>query len=304
MSAKTPVEKKPIRDLLQEKDAFLTTSEKFFEYFLRHTKAFISVGVALVLIIIGTALYIRHQNIAEARASEAYENALALVGAPDGAKAAVTAMENLRNEHQGRKAARLAGFSLIYLYEDAGESDKALSMAQGMLQTLQPAEISLKPMLLSSIGGLSEVKGDYQLASTSYGAILTLPDLAPALKMESLMGLARSQAAAGNSEEAVKAYESVVREFPQSMNAFIANFKVAEIKGEAVALFPGAASEMRPPTGDDVTEGGSEGSAAAEEGVPAEGQPAAKEDAAPAEEQPVVDEKTSAEDYSDTNKAD
>lgn len=289
MSAKTPVEKKNIRDLLREKDAFLTTSEKFYEFFLRHTKAFISIGVALVLIIIGSAFYVSHQNSAEAKASEAYEDALALLESPDGINAAIEALENMRSVHQGRKAVRLAGFSLISLYEDAGEIGKALSEAQAMLQTMRPAEVSLKPMLLTSIGGLSEVEGSYQLASSSYGAILLLPDLSPALKMESLMGLARSQAAAGNSDEALKAYESVVKEFPQSLNAFIANFKVAEIKGEALALFPGAGSEAPPQaSGGEIENSASQGAGGlgdgqAEEAAATESLPSGAE-AAPLED--------------------
>lgn len=274
MSAKTPVEKKNIRDLLREKDAFLTTSEKFYEYFLRHTKAFIAIGIALLLIIIGSAFYVSHQNSAEAKASEAYEDAIALVESTGGVNAAIEALENMRSVHQGRKAARLAGFSLISLYEDAGEIDKALSASQGMLQTFQPAEISLKPMLLSSIGGLSEVKGDFQLASSSYGAILLLPDLSPALKMESLMGLARSQAAAGNTDEALKAYESVVKEFPQSLNAFIANLKVAEIKGEAIALFPGAGGDAAPLASGGESENPTAGVASGPDDNQAEGTPA------------------------------
>lgn len=237
MSAKTPVEKKPIRDLLQEKDAFLTTSEKFIEYFLRHTKAFIALGVALAIIIIGTAFYLRHQSNAEAKAAIAFEQAMESAKKSDGSQESRAALEKVRSDYQGRKGARLAGFALIPLYDNAGETDRALTLAEDMLKTLQPAESSLKPLLLNTIGGLSEVKGDFQLAAKSYEALMASSPLPP-LKLEVMMALARVYASSGRNDEAVKLYEDVVREFPQSMHALIANFKVAEIKGEAVSLFP------------------------------------------------------------------
>lgn len=238
MSEKKPADKRPIRDILQEKDAFLTTSEKAYEYFLRHTRAFIAAAVVLVICVVVAAVYTKIQHSAEADSTLAFEKAIDLLSAQtDDPEAGVSALEKVRVDYEGRQGARLATLTLISIYGARDDSAKAVPLAENMLQTLKPAEISVKPILLSTLGGLYESGGDFQRAAKSFEAILTLNHLDPALRLETLMALGRVQAAAGQKDEAIKYYRTVIKDFPQSFKAYLANAKVAELKG-GVEPFP------------------------------------------------------------------
>jgi|GEM_PF-1616561 len=232
MSEKKSADKRPIRDILQEKDAFLTTSEKIYEYFLRHTRALIAIAAALIICVIAVAVYANIQKSAEAKSTLAFEKAIDLFDEQtDNSEAGVAALEEVRLDHQGRKGARLATLTLIAIYGARDESAKALPLAENMLQTLKPAEVTLKPILLNNLGGLYESGGDYQRAAKSFEAILALNHLEPAFRLETLMALGRVQAAAGQKEEAIKHYHAVVKDFPKHFKAYLANAKVAELKG-------------------------------------------------------------------------
>jgi predicted negative regulator of RcsB-dependent stress response len=223
------VEKKNIRDLLKEKDAFLTTSEKIFEYFLRHTKAVAGGAAVLVLAVIVGVVYVNHQREAEAEAVESYDRALAL-SAPE---ATIAALEKVRTDFPDRQAARLAALALVGLYAEARAPEKALPLAENFIQTLRPAEISLKPLLLDNLGGLYETVRDYPQAVRSYQAILESRPLDENLRQNTLMALGRVQAAAGAKEAAVQAYEELLNVSPNSFKAYLAQAHLAELKGEA-----------------------------------------------------------------------
>lgn len=262
MSEKKTVDKRPIRDLLQEKDAFLTTSEKAYEYFLRHTKVLIAVVVVLAVCIMAAAVYVRYQKSVEMEATLAFEKALDLATSQfDDKTAGLEALEKVRTDFDGRRGARLAAFTLVNLYVVNNASDKALSLAENLLQTLKPAEVSLKPLLLSNLGGLYENGGDFQRAGTSYEALLALNPLEPALRMETLMALARVKAATGQQDKAIELYQTVITDFPLSLKAFMANAKLAELKGEA-APFPLPVSDLSAltlnPTAGDAEENATE----------------------------------------------
>jgi len=273
MAERKPVDKRPIKDLLTEKDAFLTTSEKAFEYFLRHTKGIIAAVAAVALTIIGIAFYINYQDGAETKATEAFEAALEASAGETDAAAAISALETVRENHAGRKAARLAAFTLVPLYAERGEIDKALPLAENLLHTLTKAEVSLKPLLLSTLGGLYEAKPNYPLAARTYETLLAQSQLEPNLKLEVLIALGRVNAAAGQKDEAIKYYQTVLVEYPQSMKAFMVNAKLAELKGGPVA-FP-LPSAVISPTG------------AAEAAVPAAEAESGEEEAAPVVEEPA-----------------
>lgn len=234
MSEKKPLDKRPIRDLLQEKDAFLTTSEKVYEYLLRHTRAFIAAAVVLALCIVAVAAYTKYQQSAEAESTLAFEKALNLATSQsDDIEAGLTALEKVRADYQGRQGSRLATYALVNLYAARNAADKALPLAENLLQTLKPSEISLKPLLLNNLGGLYESSEDFQRAGKSYEAILALNNLDPALRMETLMALGRVRASAGQKDEAIEFYQTVIKDFPQSFKSYLANARVAELKGEA-----------------------------------------------------------------------
>jgi len=234
MSEKKPLDKKPIRDLLTEKDAFLTTSEKLQEYFLRHTKGVIITIAAVALAVIAAAVYMNHQAKAEKEAALAYENSLTrLAGSEDDG---IAALEKVRGDFAGRKASRLAAFRLLGLYVAKNDTDKALPLAEDLLKTIKPAEASLKPALLSNLGGLYEEKQDYQQAAKSYETLLAMNHLGPNLQQNLLMSLGRVYTSAGRKDDAVKNYERLIREYPMTLQAFMANAKLAELKGEPVAF--------------------------------------------------------------------
>jgi tetratricopeptide (TPR) repeat protein len=219
---------KHIRDILKEKDVFLTTSEKFYEFALRHTRALAFGLGAVVLAVIAGFAYVRAQEAAEMSSLAAYERALA-VASPG------PALEKVRADYPGRQAARLAALALMRLHAEAGAPEKALPLAEILLGALKPSEISLKPILLDNIGGLYETVRDYPRAAQSYQTLLDWASLPDSFKSNTLLALGRVQDAAGQPAEAARAYENLLRSFPGSYPALLARARLSTLKGEAVA---------------------------------------------------------------------
>lgn len=222
--------KKDIRDFIGEKDVFLTISERIYEYFLGHIRLLAALGAVVVLSIIGVILLVNHQGSLNIKGLEAYENALA-------SDAAVTALEKVRANYPGSRAARLAAFSLIGLYTDQRASEKALPLAEKLLQTLKADEISLKPVLLNTLGGLYETSRDYPRALQTYQAILEFKVINATFREDVLLALGRVNIMLGDQEAAIKNYEEILRKFPNSFKAYLANAKLVALKG-VVSGFP------------------------------------------------------------------
>jgi predicted negative regulator of RcsB-dependent stress response len=220
---------KHIRDLLKEKDAFLTTTEKVYEFALRHTRTLVIGAAAVVLAVIIGFAYVRSQRAAEEAAGAAYEEALA-------AASPVEALEKLRADYPGRRAGRLAALALVRLHTEAGVPEKALPLVENLLQTLKPAEIALKPLLLDNLGGLYETVRDYPRAAQSYQALLNWPSLPDNYKSNIMLALGRVQDAAGQPEAARSAYEDLLRSFPDSYPALMARARLSTLTAEALAL--------------------------------------------------------------------
>jgi tetratricopeptide (TPR) repeat protein len=124
---------------------------------------------------------------------------------------------------------------LVRLHTEAGAPEKALPLVENLLQTLKPAEISLKPLLLDNLGGLYETVRDYPRAAQSYQALLACPSLPDNYKSNILLALGRVQDAAGQPEAAKVAYEELWRSFPDSYPALMARARLSTLTGEAVA---------------------------------------------------------------------
>lgn len=235
--ASTPVEKKPIKDLLSEKDAFLTSSDRIYEYFLRHTKAFIIAAVLAAVVVIAWAAYSKYETAAEAEAMAAYETALdAMAESPD---KAAEALEAVRTDFAGRAAARAAAYTLVSLYSAKDDNARALSLAEELMRSLPATENALKPALLNDLAGLYEAEKKYDEAAATYDSILNLGVALPQLRRDTLMSLGRVNTARGNKEEAMNNYQAVINEFPNDMKAYMANSLLAALKGEPQA-FPGS----------------------------------------------------------------
>ncbi len=259
MSTTKPADQRPIKDLLREKDAFLTTSERFYEYFLRHTKAFVTVGLVVVVGLISAAFYLSYEKSSEEKAHLAHERALE--GRPgadtvDQRAATIAALEKVRQDYSGRKAARLASFALINLYSGQPDADQAIGLAENLLQTLRDYEISLKPTLLVNLGGLYESKGDYQKAVDTYQALLDLNPASIDLRIDALLALGRVNAAAGHKEAAIANYETLVKDYPsdRTYRLVLAGSKLAELRDKPpTAETNPTQAEAVPPGSEDVT---------------------------------------------------
>jgi len=218
---------KHIRDLLKEKDAFLTTSEKVYEFILRHTRA-LAIGAALAaLAALAVIAYVHSRQAAEEASLAAYEAALT-------SPSPEVALEKIRTDHPGRLAGRLAALALFRLHAEAGALEKALPLAENLVKTLKPAEASLKPLLLDNLGGLYETLGDYPRAEETYKALLDWPPLPGSYKSNLLLAVGRVQVASGQPEAAKQTYEEVRQSFPGSYPALLAQSRLSALKGEAI----------------------------------------------------------------------
>ncbi|MDR2946262.1 MAG: tetratricopeptide repeat protein, partial [Candidatus Adiutrix sp.] len=73
-------------------------------------------------------------------------------------------------------------------------------------------------------------------AAGNYENLLPLDYLGPNVKLNVLMSLGRVYTAAGRPDDAVRKYEQLIREYPQQLQAFMANAKLAELKGAPLAF--------------------------------------------------------------------
>jgi predicted negative regulator of RcsB-dependent stress response len=220
-----------IKQLLRTDDAFLSTSEKAFAYFKRHTlKISLFIGLVLVALLVGFIIK-SVQSSKLAKGLEAYHQAVQIVDTGE----QNTALQAVRSSYPNSKAARQAAYSLLTNYLKTSDLEKALPLVDELIKTLDKGEESLKPLLLSTQAGLLEQNGQLDLALAKYQETISLVDKGQSdeagepFLAELYSSVGRTAVALGRTEEAKKAYEALILRSPGSYPSYTAQVKLSQL---------------------------------------------------------------------------
>ncbi|MDR0549491.1 MAG: outer membrane protein assembly factor BamD [Deltaproteobacteria bacterium] len=224
-----------IKKLLRTDDAFFSTSEKAYNFFLTHTRGFIygACGLLLLFVVILVVVKIHDRNLE--KAALATQEALT-VTEPNGAVAALTAVID---QYPGSPSARVAALALVGAQVEAQNYAQAAATLEEFISSLKPGEESLKILTLVSLGQLYEDLNDlekagrnYRLAQAELQGVGSSIVPVESLKTEVAMSVARVQEAAGQIAESIQTYETLKLTYPNrgSFQDFLAQYRLAMLK--------------------------------------------------------------------------
>ncbi|MDR1658384.1 MAG: tetratricopeptide repeat protein [Deltaproteobacteria bacterium] len=232
--------KVPIKTLLRTNDAFLTTSEKIYNYYLTNTKKIWLIAASVVGVFLIAIMVKNFYEARQEKAVNAYHQALAQTDPG----LVVSQLNKVRTDYSGTAGARQATYSLVSSYLDEDRVDEALPLLEELSSSLEPAEESLKPLIESTLGALYEEKGDIQKALTFYRSALQLIRNGPltpgsqSFQAELLSSIGRVNFSQGNRQEAKKAYEELLMIAPSGYRAYATQIKLADLREPEPAALP------------------------------------------------------------------
>ncbi|MDR1546541.1 MAG: tetratricopeptide repeat protein [Deltaproteobacteria bacterium] len=278
-----------IKTLLRTDDAFLTTSEKLYNYWLTHAGLIIGAAAGVVAAALIVAGVLQWRGSKAQAGQEAYLRALT------GTEVAsvVDGLKQVRSEYAGDPAARQASFALVNAYLSENKVEEALPLLEELVGALKPAEEGLRPLALSALGGLYEEKKELDKALSHYQAALAsalgsvqsteASPYADAFLSELYASVGRAALGLGRIDEAKKAYEDLMSRTPETFRAYIAQIKLSQLSrsaGSPKEIQPAASEPAAPVTA--VAASPSPEAAAPSEGDAAEGVEAPADDEAAA----------------------
>ncbi|MDR2421916.1 MAG: tetratricopeptide repeat protein [Deltaproteobacteria bacterium] len=239
-----------IKKLLRGDDAFLTTSEKAYNFFLTHTRYFVWGAVALILVV-GVVLIVAQVRASGLKkAAEASGTAIALEDS--GGAQSISALSEVIEEHPSSPSARAATLALVRALAASKNYALAAETLEGFVDSLRPGENSLKALALISLGQLYEELNDLSKASNNYRAALALvqkdgqasPSEAP-MQSELTQAVGRVLLASGQIEASKKVYEAQRLLYPNraSFQDYLVQYRLAGLTAPSVPAVPTAAGD-------------------------------------------------------------
>ncbi len=227
------------KQLLNTQDEFLTYSQKAFSFAVAHSNQFyigLIVVMALALAIMGVKYYYDRQA---REALVAYDQALAQVALIQNVngeenkqeiEAAIQALEYVRNAFSRSKPGRFVQLDLGALYFHLERYDQAKDSYQTFLKNLKHEEDYLKPLILDSLAYINEAEKDLEKAAARWEEVTKLAD--EFLKEEAFFNLGRIYEAQNHKEKAIKTYEKLISDYPDSSNIAWVKAKLAGLSEE------------------------------------------------------------------------
>ncbi|MDR1395679.1 MAG: tetratricopeptide repeat protein [Deltaproteobacteria bacterium] len=204
-----------IKKLLRSEDAFLTTSERAYNFFLLHTRHFaagaVILAVVLAAILIGRQVYLSNLK-------EAAQASQAAMFQPDPASA-VQDLTEVLEKYSDTVPSRPALLTLSQAQYEMQEYAQAAENLEKALVSISPDSDSLQAQIHLSLGQCYENLGNFEKAIQNYRTAQALiigagsVDLDAALfpaSGEASMDLARAYAQTGQLEQARQSYENIL----------------------------------------------------------------------------------------------
>lgn len=223
------------KQLLKEPDEFLTFSAKVIRFAAENQRAvlFAAVGLAVALMLFAGVRY--YFRASEHRAQVLLEQALAQykfeAPADKGATsrdAAAEHLEKLLSKYPSTSAARLGLVVYGDLSYDRGDYQKALELYQKALEAFS-GETTLEKLIWNGLAHAYEAKKDYNSAAGYFQKITDSQD--EFMKADAYFDLGRMMEARNRKEEARKAYNKVVKDYPDSAGFRIAKERARSLEG-------------------------------------------------------------------------
>ena len=231
-----------IRTLLRTDDAFMSTSDRIYNYYLANSKKIWMIVAAIAAAAL-LVLLVKHFHDARLiKATEAFHQAAAL---GDPAQSALN-LTQVAKDYSGTPAARQASFALVSNHLAGGNVAEALPILEDLSQSLTPGEESLKPLIQSTLASLYEESGQAERALTSYRGALDLVRQSPmtpanqSFQAELLTAIGRVNLSLDRPQDAARAYEELLILAPDGYRAYVAQTKLAELTTAAPPQTPAA----------------------------------------------------------------
>jgi tetratricopeptide (TPR) repeat protein len=225
-----------IKKLVRTNDAFLTTSDKIWNYVQGNKKKIIIWASALVAIFLIVIIVKSVHDSKLENALAAYQQAITITSIEPQKEALI----QVRTDYAGTPADRLAAYALLDLALTTNSFDEAVTLGEQLLQSLPKAEEHVRPLLMETLGGLYEEKGQPSEALAQYKAAITLVEplaarpegnaSANAYLSGLYTSLSRVALATGQIDEARVALENIIFRAPNTQQAFQAQIKLASIE--------------------------------------------------------------------------
>lgn len=219
-----------------KRDRFIETVYTAGSYIRDHVG--VAIGAVVVIIaIIALGVKIGGSSAGRSGGDSEADRALAVaageysLGRPDEGR---TALETVRSEHRGSRAAREATYLLGNALYEAGDYQQAQSMFEEFLKKPLYDDLLTDGARLA-IAACKEEKGDLAGAAEAYGALWTSTRTQPALRVQAGLAAARCARSQGQTDRALEIYDTIVEKYPVAPEAAQARF-------EALLLKEGAAS--------------------------------------------------------------
>ncbi|MDR1576626.1 MAG: tetratricopeptide repeat protein [Deltaproteobacteria bacterium] len=213
-----------IKKLLRSDDAFLSTWERFQNYFLSHTRQFVLAALVLVLAVVAIVVVVNVRGSNQAKAAEAAQAAIAVLG-QDPARA-IPDLTAVIEQYPGSPSAQAATLALAQAQISTKNYAQAVEILEKFSESLPPGEERLKNLTLISLGQLYEELNNLDLASRNYRAAQALTKGADSLdsasgpiQSELTLSVGRILEATGKIEEAKRVYEAFRLTYP-NRNSF------------------------------------------------------------------------------------
>lgn len=133
---------------------------------------------------------------------------------------AVRGLEQIRTKYKSTTQGRHVLLDLGALYYRLEKYEKAKQSYLTFLDSLKSGENDIKPLVLDSLAYIYLADKKYDQAAEYWQEVLSMPG--GILKQEAHLNLARVYEAQGQKEKAIQAYQTLIKEFPDSPNLTMA----------------------------------------------------------------------------------
>ncbi|MDR2200196.1 MAG: tetratricopeptide repeat protein [Deltaproteobacteria bacterium] len=271
-----------IKKLLKEQDAFFSTTDRIYNFYLENSKRIWIAAACVVLAGIVVLVVSQIRSSAREKASDAYFAAY-VENDPDGT---LKNMEAVRSKWKGTPSARAAAYAMVDSYVQLGRHEDARNLLTELYDTLPKGEESLRVLVTNYLGGLSEELGDNEAALKYYlessklaESAIGAPQAAQPFQAALLSSLGRVYMALGRTDDARDVYIQISGAFPGTMEAFMAENNLRRLDKASSGAAPtadgsqppsapeaaGAAAPSSPPEGSAESSGAADPSGSTEE---------------------------------------
>ncbi|MFW6147621.1 MAG: tetratricopeptide repeat protein [Thermodesulfobacteriota bacterium] len=208
------------KELLKKEDEFISFSTRIYQFVVEHSKKIQWAGIclgAIVVVILGINLYLRHLNQkALAAYNEAFQNLVSNSSSQAGEESiqkSTEELDKLIREYGWTKMATFAIPQLAYLKYGQGKYKEAISLYNDYLERIGENSI-YEPMAYFGIAACYEAEEDYQAAIRYLKKIID--NDGAFLKEEAMYSLGRMYELVGRKELSKETFQKFISQFPQS----------------------------------------------------------------------------------------